>query len=64
VLEQLEEDVLAPLNVVEDDDDRPLGRDRLEQLAERPRDLVRRRRATVPEERTERVGRNGIELES
>ena len=42
VLEQVEKDVLAPLDVVEDGDD---GRPRphcLEQLAERPCDLVRR----------------------
>ena len=43
VLEQIEEHVLGPLDVVEDGDERPFGRDRLEQLAERPRDLVRSR---------------------
>ena len=64
VLEQLEEDVLAPLDVVEDGDERLFGRDRLEQLAERPRDLVRRRRAALAEQRGERVGGNGVELDS
>jgi hypothetical protein len=59
VLEELEEDVVAPLDVVEDGDDGPLGRDRLEQLAERPRDLVRRRGAALPEQRGERVGATG-----
>ncbi len=64
VLEQIEEDVLAPLDVVEDGDERPLGRDRLEQLAERPRDLVRRGRAArLRGAHVERLGRNGIELE-
>ena len=64
MLEEIEEDVLAPLDVVEDGDERRLGRDRLEQLAERPRDLVRRGRALASEDDVERLGRNGIELES
>jgi hypothetical protein len=43
VLDQVEERLLAPLNVVEDDHDRPLGRGVLQRLAKGPGDLVRRR---------------------
>ena len=63
VLEEIEEDVLSPLDVVEDRDERRLGRHSLEQLAERPRDLVRRSYAGLLEERVERLGRSRIELE-
>ena len=44
VLDQVEERRLAPVDVIEDDDERPLGRGLLERLPDRPRDLVRRRR--------------------
>ena len=44
VLDQVEERLLAPLDVVEDDDQRPLRRCVLERLAERPGDLLRGRR--------------------
>ena len=64
MLDEVEEDVLTPLDVVEDDDERLLGRYRLEQLAERPRDLVGRRRSAVTEEDVERLGSDRIELES
>ena len=40
VLEEIQEGVLAPLDVVEDGDHRRFGCDRLEQLAKRPGDLV------------------------
>ena len=40
VLDQVEEGLLAPVHVVEHADERRLGRDRLEQLAERPGDLL------------------------
>jgi hypothetical protein len=43
VLDKLEEDRLAPLDVVEQADQRRLRRSALEELAKRPRDLVRRR---------------------
>ena len=46
VLDQVEERRLAPVDVVEDDDERPLARSRLEQLAERPGDLLAGRRRT------------------
>ena len=52
VLEQIEQHVLSPLDVVEDGDERRLGRHRFEQLAERPRDLVRRGRAFALRART------------
>ena len=44
VLDQVEERLLAPLDVVEDDDERPLRRGLLQRLAEGPGDLLRRRR--------------------
>ena len=44
VLDQVEERLLAPLDVVEDDHERPLGRSLLQRLAEGPGDLLRRRR--------------------
>ena len=43
VLDQIEERLLAPVDVVEHDDERPSHSDRLEQLAERPGDLLDRR---------------------
>ena len=64
MLEEIEEHVLAPVDVVEHGDDRPLGRDRLEQLAKRPRDLVGRGRAAVSENRGQRLRRNRIQLDS
>ena len=45
VLDEVEERLLAPLDVVEDDHQRPLRRRLLERLAERPGDLLRRCRA-------------------
>ena len=47
MLDQVEERLLAPLDVVEDDDHRPLRRGLLERLAEGPGDLLRRRRRPV-----------------
>ena len=44
VLDQVEERLLAPLDVVEHDHQRPLCRGVLQRLAERPGDLLRRRR--------------------
>ena len=41
LLDQVEERLLAPVDVVEDDDERSLGGCLLERLAERPRDLLR-----------------------
>ena len=64
-LDQVEERLLAPLQVVEADDERRLL---LEQLAERPRDLVRARRpVALAEQRSQRgrgllVGGQGVEL--
>ncbi len=43
MLDELEEGLLAPLDVVEDAEERLLGRPRLQQLAEGPGDLVGRR---------------------
>ena len=52
MLDQVEERLLAPLDVVEDKDERRLL---LEQLAERPGDLLRRRPCLrLPQERTDR----------
>ncbi len=52
MLDQVEERLLAPLDVVEDKDERRLL---LEQLAERPGDLLRRRpRLRLPQQRTDR----------
>ena len=45
VLDQVEERLLAPLDVVEDDDERPLGGSVLQRLAEGPGDLLRRCRS-------------------
>ena len=65
VLDQVEERLLAPLDVVEHDDERRLL---LEQLAERPGDLLRRRaRLRLAEQRTDRrrgrrIGRQHVEL--
>ena len=47
VLDEVEERRLAPVQVVEDDDDRPLGGASLEQLAEGPGDLLRRARGCL-----------------
>ena len=55
VLDQVEERLLAPLDVVEDDDQRPLRRSLLQRLAERPGDLLRRRRRlALAEQRADR----------
>ena len=65
VLDQVEERLLAPLDVVEHDDERRLL---LEQLAERPGDLLRRRpRLRLPQQRADRrrggrIGRQRVEL--
>ena len=63
MLEELEEHVLAPLDVVENGNDGRLARDCLEELAERPRDLVRRRRAALAEQRGECLSGSRIELD-
>ena len=42
VLEQVEQRGLGPVDVVHDDDQRPVGSERLEETAERPRRLLRR----------------------
>ena len=47
VLEQVEERLLAPLDVVEDDDDRLLARERLEESPERPERLLLRHLAVA-----------------
>ena len=55
VLDQVEERLLAPLDVVEDDHERPLRRGLLQRLAERPGDLLRRRRRLrLAEQRADR----------
>ena len=57
VLDQVEEGLLAPLDVVEHDDERPLGGSMLERLAKRPRDLLGRHGCFVlTEERADRGG--------
>ena len=64
-LDEVEERLLAPLQIVEADDERRLL---LEQLAERPGDLVRARRTVaLAEQRSQRGGRllvggQGVEL--
>src|SRR5205823_11718078 len=56
MLDEIQEGLLAPLDVVEQADDGLLGRLRLEQLAESPRDLVRRSGGTgLPEHDFERA---------
>ena len=58
VLDQVEEGRLAPVQVVEDHHDRPLGRPSLEQLAKGPRDLLRGASGgVVAEDRGERTDR-------
>ena len=42
MLDQVKERLLAPLNVIEDDDQRPLRRSVLQRLAEGPGDLLGR----------------------
>ena len=51
MLDQVEEGLLSPLDVVEDDDERS---GRLEQLAEGPGDLLTRRLNALTEKRTDR----------
>ena len=55
VLDEIQERLLAPLDVIEYRDQRPLGGDRLEQLAKRPGDLVGRRDALAAEQGGERL---------
>ena len=68
MLDQVEERLLAPLQVVEDDHQRPVCRGVLERLAERPGDLVRRRRRVrLTQQRADRhrgrlVRRQDVEL--
>jgi hypothetical protein len=57
VLDQVEEGLLAPLDVVEHDDERPLGGGVLERFAKRPRDLLGRHECFVlTQERADRGG--------
>ena len=57
MLDQVEKRLLAPLDVVEHRDERPLGRSVLQRLAERPRDVLRRRwRLALAEQRADRRG--------
>ena len=57
VLDQVEEGLFSPLDVVEDDDKRSFRRGLLERLAEGPRDLVRgRRRVVLSEQRADGEG--------
>ena len=68
VLDQVAERLLAPLDVVEDDHERPLGRRLLQRLAKGPGDLLRRcRRLALAEQRADRrrgglVRRQHVEL--
>ena len=55
VLDQVVERLLAPLDVVEDDDQRSLGRSLLERLAERPGDLLAPRSARRVSPSSERI---------
>ncbi len=56
VLDEVEERLLAPVDVVEHADHRPCGRDPLQQLAERVRDLLaRRRHLLVAQQRGDRL---------
>ena len=57
MLDEVEERRLAPVDVVEDDDERPLRGRVLEQLAERPGDLLGELGLPVAEERGERSRR-------
>ena len=58
MLDQVEERRLTPVEVVEEDDERALRGGLLEELANRPRDLLRgRRRLGLAEERGDRVRR-------
>ena len=54
MLDQVEQCLLGPLDVVEDEHERPLARGRLDELAERPRELVGRGGAVVVEQRAQR----------
>ena len=57
MLDQVEERLLAPLDVVEDDHERPLRRSLLQRLAEGPGDLLRRcRRLRLAQQRADRRG--------
>ena len=55
VLDELEERRLGPVDVVEDEDERPLARTRLAELAEEPGDLGCRRRRLGIESREDGV---------
>ena len=64
MLDQVEEGLLPPVHVVEDADERPLGGDRLEQLAEGPGDLLARGdQLLVAEKSTDRLRRGCIRLD-
>ena len=54
MLDQVEQCFLGPLDVVEDEHERPLTSGRLDELAERPRELVGRRGTVVVEQRAQR----------
>ena len=60
MFDQLEEGLLAPLDVVEDDEDRGRG---FEQLAESPGDLLPGRRNVLAEERADRLFRVRLDLD-
>jgi hypothetical protein len=61
VLEQVEESLLAPLQVVEDAEQGRLSRALLEQLTEAPGDLLGRRGLfDVAEQRAKRAGGVGL----
>ena len=61
VLDEFEEGLLSPLDVVEDDDERG---GRLEQLAEGPGDLFPGRRDVLAEERADRACRLRLDLDA
>ena len=56
VLDQVQQRRLGPVDVVEDDDQRPLRGERLEQLPDGPEDLLRRSAAAEPDRGGDAVG--------
>ena len=60
MLDQVEERLLAPLDVVEDDHQRLLGRSLLERLAKRPGDLICDVLARLAQQRADRRGSRSI----
>ena len=55
MLDQVAQRLLAPLDVIEHDHERPLSRSLLQRLAERPGDLLRRdRRLALAQQRADR----------